>query len=664
MAETAYENIPYQSFMWVVGTTSFRTAQMKLKIEQQLMLLKEFQQSQPPGQQWMWSDPEVQEDFYDLLHARGALVGNAPRKAKDAREKTSGLVELGLTTSGREITEVGHAVVKMAEKTSFTDDNILGLDADSLIYLEQLLKTEVSTSTGVVRPLLVLIELLTRFDHLSAEEFTYLMPLVADETSLDVISQAIPKIRDGKTTINEVIVAVLMEKPNYQRAYDLWMKEDPSEDLVTVIGMNRKSRLYDKPYFRLYEALHKTFLQHSEAGLEELDTAVRRMGGTPGVLWRRLLFGRATSRKVVKERFDALADGCPFVSVKTETEFKKLFFEYLHLFKTISTLRDYEDLNRRYFKLANILLFQDGQVELDTLPKAFFAIARDAVTEEVFQSSGSLTSLTEMQEISPSFDVDESRLLAQLASDLGVDMPDLEAAQTYVENERYKRFRKLIDTQFDDDSLIALLNAFEDRDDNYIYEKVTEDATPSTIFEYILGIVWYKESEQVGDILDHMKLSLGPDLLPISHAVGGSADIVYEYGERPEYPEHTTLIEATLSSGSGMREMEMEPVSRHLGVQMAKSKNLNDYCVFIAPEISRNVVNDFRHRKDMGYWVGDEHFPLKIIPIDTKQLKSILNDNRVYTDLYGVFDALYKSETMDAPAWQAEIEEAIQPVAR
>ena len=38
----ANKSIPYQSFCWVIGTTSFRTAKLNLKIEAQLLLLDEF----------------------------------------------------------------------------------------------------------------------------------------------------------------------------------------------------------------------------------------------------------------------------------------------------------------------------------------------------------------------------------------------------------------------------------------------------------------------------------------------------------------------------------------------------------------------------------------------------------------------------------------------
>lgn len=59
---------------------------------------------------------------------------------------------------------------------------------------------------------------------------------------------------------------------------------------------------------------------------------------------------------------------------------------------------------------------------------------------------------------------------------------------------------------------------------------VTDNADIPTIFEYVLGILWYKTSERHGKILDYMKLSLDADLLPKTHAAGGEADIVYEYG--------------------------------------------------------------------------------------------------------------------------------------
>lgn len=87
----------------------------------------------------------------------------------------------------------------------------------------------------------------------------------------------------------------------------------------------------------------------------------------------------------------------------------------------------------------------------------------------------------------------------------------------------------MIDKKFNDSVLIELLNCFETRDDKRIEEIVTDEAAIPTIFEYILGIIWYKVSERQGNILDFMKLSLEANLLPKTHAAGGYADIIYEY---------------------------------------------------------------------------------------------------------------------------------------
>ena len=113
--------------------------------------------------------------------------------------------------------------------------------------------------------------------------------------------------------------------------------------------------------------------------------------------------------------------------------------------------------------------------------------------------------------------------------------------------------------------LIELLTCFEKREDKRVEELVTDEAAVPTIFEYVLGIIWYKVSNRQGNILDFMKLSLEANLLPKTHAAGGYADIIYEYEACQSYPKHSLLLEATLSDGANQRRMEMEPVSRHLG---------------------------------------------------------------------------------------------------
>lgn len=61
-----------------------------------------------------------------------------------------------------------------------------------------------------------------------------------------------------------------------------------------------------------------------------------------------------------------------FSFVRTESELKRLFFSTMHLFKAKATLHDYLDLNRRYIKNTDVVLFEDETVRLDIVPKQFF----------------------------------------------------------------------------------------------------------------------------------------------------------------------------------------------------------------------------------------------------------------------------------------------------
>lgn len=111
-------SIPYQSFCWVIGTTSFRMAKLNLKIEEQLLLLDEFYNGIIKNSDWNWNN-ELQEKYYDFMKDKKFVAGDAKRKDKDAREKTSGLVDIGLITDDRLITEAGRELLSLASNGNF-----------------------------------------------------------------------------------------------------------------------------------------------------------------------------------------------------------------------------------------------------------------------------------------------------------------------------------------------------------------------------------------------------------------------------------------------------------------------------------------------------------------------------------------------------------------
>lgn len=327
----------------------------------------------------------------------------------------------------------------------------------------------------------------------------------------------------------------------------------------------------------------------------------------------------------------------------------------MHLYKAKATLEDYLDLNRRYLGLSNIFLFENNEVRLDIVPKYFFKNAIQELYAQAFQESILLYKNSSLREICPSLVFDENAIIDGINQQLGTNIATLEEAYQEVDKLKYERFNKLVDEHFTDETLLILLDDFEKRNDDEIINLVTDNAEVPTIFEYIIGIIWWKVSGRQGNALDYMKLSLDNNLLPITHAAGGEADLVWEYSKTKYYPEHSLLLEATLADSTNQRRMEMEPVSRHLGNNLVRTHNLINYCVFATNYLHINVLGNFRDWKHSTYYdpqnSNNKVRGMKIIPIETEDLKSIVKYHLTYTMLYVHFQKAYDSEEMDAQTW-------------
>ena len=141
-----YEKIPYSSFMWKLGTTSFRTKEFNFKTEMQLALLDDFwkipenanqgweKKYMAPGQKDIY---EIKVRYYDYLVENGFMEGGEPwdRKYKTAREKTSGLYDMGLVNENHRLTEAGQYLLEISRTRSYNEKTELGISYDSILYL-------------------------------------------------------------------------------------------------------------------------------------------------------------------------------------------------------------------------------------------------------------------------------------------------------------------------------------------------------------------------------------------------------------------------------------------------------------------------------------------------------------------------------------------------
>lgn len=633
--------IAYRSFCWSFGTTSFRTREFNLTIERQLSLLDEFW-SQPENRREEWRRNDLlQSRYYYFMQSKGFVDGDAPRPAKDAREKTSGLVDIGLIDGERRLTRAGEALLEISRAHDFSADHFLQIPKDSYLYLKQLLKTN-GMDGQPVRPFLVLLHLLKIFGDLSLEEFTYLAPLCTDEGSTQCVIEGIARLRAGDPDmkLDDIILRRLMMMDNYQAAWRLLRDSPVDEELIAAIGINRKSRDYDRAYFPLYQALYAACLEGDQGAWDTVFSAAKKIN--IGLWWRKYLFDTPSDAAIRQDPTGHLRP-TRFACVTSESGFKRAFFETMHLLKAKATLRDYCDLNRRYVKLSDIILFADDRIRLDIVPQHFFGAMDDELYSLAYTPAPNLFEDCPLEEISPCLVVDHGALMREINAELGTHATTAGELRQVLEDNRYERLSRLIDEKFTEDKLLRLLEAFEVRNDDEIRDMVTDNADIPTIFEYVLGILWYKVSERRGRILDYMKLSLDADLLPVTHAMGGEADIVYEYPETEAYPEHCLLLEATLADGTNQRRMEMEPVSRHLGQHILRHRNEHSYCVFVTPYLDLNVLSDFCSRResrfyeptDYEHWEEAGWLPgMTIVPLRTEELKKLLRSHMTYAELY------------------------------
>ena len=664
----------YTSYCWVVGTTSFRTRQLNRMIELQLRYLDEFW-SDPrfAGQAWTGNNC-LQAAYYSFLKDRGFLDGDAPKPDKDAREKILGLRNLGLVDDKRRITAAGQKVLSISREGDFGIDasNRLDLPKDSYQYFLQLLKTSKLIKEGwrvplVVRPFVILLHVLNKISpstdrgkFLSMDEFTFLLPMcINEETTKDIVDKISESRRSGRPLdINATILAALMKMDNYREALRKFKSAKVvDEDLICLVGMNRKSgatgnKHYDAPYLGIFDTLHDlAFKGLSQTRLERLVQAIDLCKQKK--VWQKHFFDIAPGGRLPASLMSALRRDLDILSANDEDKFRCEFFKTMHLLKAKSTLKDYADLNRRYFRLSDVLVFDDDVVRLDPLPRAFADKIGGWLETEAFCACDCLEQDVSLEQI-VAIPLPQKEELVVAATGRSLEsIKEGGGVKEVLKADRSARFSAMLHEKFPLATIKKLLELLEDRSQSHdaeVQKLVTDNANVPTIFEYIVGLAWHYVSGETGDVLEYMNLSLGPDFLPKTHAGGGEADIVWQYADNPpHYKRHALLIEATLAEKDSQRRMEMEPVSRHLGqFLLSHPGDRSSYCAFVTTYLDLNVISDFRGKKHQTFYNPSDRTKhvdgMKIVPIDTKMLREILERGLQYPSLYRTFDDFHNRE--------------------
>lgn len=646
----------FQSYCWNLGTTSFRVQNLNYKIERQLQMLNE-----------LWSNKEnkvwdyfTQEKYYNIMHKEEFVTGNALRKDKDARQKTSGLVEIGVIDKDRRITEIGYKIIEIIKNNDFDDNNIFNINKDSFIYLKQLLKMQKVSSNVEVKPFIVLIYLLTNLQYLTKEEFTYLLPLCLKNSEAKDMIKIIKMIREKEITVEDVIKNRMFAMENYKEALEFMNNNNiDSLEKFAKVDMNRKSKDYSKTLYEFYKDL--IYIIQGELNEEKLNKILEFIklqsdkNSKVAKYWKEY-FGY-NSRDAYTDEWKEYLKATKIFNSKDKIEFNTEFFRIMQTAKWKATLEDYADLNRRYFSLTDIILFKDNRVELDILPKYYFLNIAEKLLDTKFLNTKEYSEYfekdIEFEKIYDCLNININEVITQIKADYPESRISIENVKDFIRDERLKRFEELIDSKFKEDDLVSIFINIEKDNRKEVEEYLECEATIPTILEYILAIAWYRISDKHGNILDYMKLSLDANLLPKNHAGGGTADIIYHYDETEVYKEHELLLEATLTDSTSQRKAEMEPVSRHLIRRKQEEDNESTYAIFVANILNPEVLSDFRSRKH--YWYegknGEDKQGLKIIPLSINDIIIILKKNLHYKQLYTLFENAYNDTKINDLKW-------------
>ena len=654
------EDIKFQSYCWSLGTTSFRVNNLNFKIERQLQILKELW-NENPNVRWNGNN-SIQEEYYNKMLQKNFITGEANNKPKDARQKTSGLVQIGVIDDNRHITEIGEKIIDIVEQENFKSDNIFNINKDSYLYLKQLLKLQITDNGINVKPFAVLLYFLSELGYLTKDEFTYILPLCTNREYIDIMLENIKKYRNNQKTIEDIIQNKMENMSNYKAAIDFIKGNGVNSiDEFSIIDMGRKGTKYVEPMYNFFEALYR--ISKKDFDEEALDTIIKfikkqtKKNSKVAKYWKEYL--RYSSKMLTEEYLEDIKE-IPLFNFKNKTEYTIEFFKVMHTAKWKATLEDYADLNKRYISLSDIVIFEDDKIELDVFPKYFFLnISKEIVNTEILDKdkyNNFISTDIELNKIYECLNVNVDEIIYQIQADYPDRVVNKDSIKTFIEDEKLRRFNELIDNKFNENQLVQLFTYIENNDRSAINEYVDWNSDVPTIFEYILGITWYRFSNRSGNILEYMKLSLDANLLPKTHAAGGTADIVYEYNKTNDYPEHKVLLEATLTESTSQRKNEMEPVSRHLMREIQENDNDDTYAVFVANILQEEVLSDFRSRKNYQFrGKNSVKSGLKIISLSIRDIIKLINIKIQYSKLYKIFDEAYKDTNINDLEWYEKL---------
>ncbi|GEM_PF-3546284 len=572
------------------GNTSLRVADILYNFEMQILIFEELFANSDKCDDW--KDDSVLQMKYELkLREYGLLNSSDETKkfgTKDARVKSSPLEYFGLIDrKNKKITQNGHEFLQLLNSEAFKKQNkLLEIDLISLFFVKSLLNSN-------------------KYSNLFLKY-------------LDIFY-----IKNGVMSWDEFLLLPLICNFKDESEFLFWSKmanfsEFYHKDLERFLsdfndgkfkGEYFKTAKGDKQNEKIYQILENVFCKFRTSRDETILRDFLNTKQEPEREFKKKYLKFIVKNKILDVNLEQnLAELKHFT---LSENFATNFYTLIRNERINSNLKDYGDLNRRYLNLTGLFEFENNEVKLNSV---FLEILRSNRRNEILEIIKN--------------EVVSENLLSEFESDFQKQTQNLK-------NSKFEKLKKLLENKFTKSRVLEILHLFSNRQNDKKINEMVNDARIPTIFEYMVALSWVYITNEPHRLFE-AGLSLDTDLLPKSHAVGGGADMAFDFGD------HSLMVEATLTEKSTQRRAEMESVSRHLGTmilaEMASGnvdKASATYGIFLAPYLDRNVLNDFRAR----LWTHFENdkFALsgmQILPLCTDDLVCILVSNLSYKDFW------------------------------
>lgn len=637
------------SRVWNLGDTSFRR---KKALDDYLELLKVLERMN--GDEFIW-DNETQSEFHvqvlketDLLKY-DKIPGDLSQRA---RTMTNALNKVGLCDKDRVITKIGHDLIQLDEDGTFFEidqlEKRLNISKKNILFLRQMLKLRVfnSTEEESFNPFLIMLAFFTEYDYLEDEHFKLIVQNLYFNQDYRKALKEYQFVRNGEVTFEEYLKDNFVKDLEEVGDDESFLKFKKNDTHFRDIFINRKTPesvdLYEDFYISLKE-VRKDISNDvfNEDNIKTLLLLLRRSEVKTVFTTNEIFDIPSVSGRDAINFFENNKDNELFKL--SDERFRGKLYSVFVVAKNNTLIKEYHDVTRRIFNLTGIIDFSNGRVRIskkyfNDLVKTNNEILLELIEEKKYKN---------IKEYYEAFYNNEEASLETLNIDIEVltahnnkimkevNIQDVEKLDDYYLNLEEKEFIEFIDKKFPNELIIELLENIKVRNDDFVYDNVTDSAPIPTIFEYIIGIAWYRISLEYEkyNLLESLNLSLDGSFLPLSHAVGGDGDIVINY------ENHILMLEVTLMNLNNQRRAELEPVIRHTTNLSISNPSKPVYTLFIANDIDYNVSTIFRICSfvNLKTTIGKEEYTengVSISSLKIDEVITILREKIQYEDIY------------------------------